>query len=232
MQLAYETCSYILHVQFRQKNAINNAPQVRFSNATVTNNRTYASESAVNAVREYPKRNWTENEYSTVEEIDATGDKSNEATPNQDAKQVNLSGCDLARPQMKTGEDSEDYDHLEHFGRNKRPDEGHDSNDTYANAHTEGLDSNDTYSHVQSGQYFQTNFCTSGENWQNDDTYDHARNIRYNESGTYDHSRVFGHEGNGKLYDYAYAHSLKTSVKEGVYDHAGFDERNDNGIYE
>ena len=202
MQLAYETRSNILYVQSRQKGAISNAPQARFSNDTVASNRTYASESAVNAVREKPNRNLTENEYSTVEENDTIGRKINEATPKRNVKQDDSDGYDLAKLQMKIDEDSEDYDHLEHLGLDRRPDEGLDPYDTYANAHTEGFDSNDTYSHVQNGQYFHIDLCTSAQKGQSDDTYEHARNIGYDDSDTYDHSRVFVHDGNEQFSDY------------------------------
>ena len=224
MQLAYETRSYILYVQFRQKDAISNVPQARFSNATVASNRSYASESAVNAVRENPQHNLTENDYSTVEENYAIGRNIIEAPPNH-VKQINSAGYDLAKPTKKTDEDSNDYDHLEHIGLNNRPDRVHDLNDTYANAHTECFGSYATYSQAQRGQYFQTNFCTSAKNWQNDDTYEQARNIGCDDSDAYDHSQLSYHEGREQSSDNAFARA----VTEGVYDDAAYDG---NDIYE
>ena len=225
----------MFYILSRQKDTTNNDFQVSFSNTTVASNRTYASEAATcnNSVRENPNRNVTENEYSTVKEnYVMQGAKINEATPNQDVKQVISAGHDLAKPQIKSDEDFNDYDHLEHLGPNQTLDETHDSNDRYANANAQGFDSYEIYWHAQNGQYFQKTFCTSAENEQSDNTYEHARNIGYDDSDTYDHCGVFVHGGKEQLSDYANAHAQKTAVTEGVYDHVACDEGNDNDMYE
>ena len=106
----------------------------------------------VEMIRRNPELNSTENDYSTVEE---NGNQINGATPHQQAKPTNVVGYDLSKQQMKTQEETKDYDHLEHIRFNEKPKEKLDANDTYAHAQAEGYDNNGTYSHAQSGQFFQ-----------------------------------------------------------------------------
>ena len=185
----------------------------------------YAPESATGIIEGNPQYNSKENDYSTVEVDGAVGHQKNKATPDQQAKQTNSTGYDLAKPQMKREEGSKDYDHFEHLGHNQRSDKGHDSNDTYAHAHVEGNDNNDTYSHAQIGQYFHSNEKC-------DDTYEHAKNVGCGNSDTYDHSNLSGNEDKEELSDYANAHAHSTDIKKGDYDHAGFVDRNGNDTYE
>ena len=131
---------------------------------------------------------------------------------------------------MKTEEEPKDYDHLEHFGLNQKPDGELDSNDTYALSNIEGHDSNDTYSHAQIGLY--TDSCTSGQTGLTVDTYEHAKNMGYGDGDTYDHSHMTVTEVKGEMSDNVYAHAQNTDVTEEDYNHAGFDERNDNDTYE
>ena len=133
---------------------------------------------------------------------------------------------------MKTEEETTDYDHLEHLGLNQKLHVAHDATDTYAHAQAEGNDNNDTYSHAQSGQYFQGDMCTPGQNRRGDDTYEHTKSVGYEDSDTYDHSHLSVTDVKEESSDYAYAHAQNTAGTEGDYDHAGCGDRNDNDTYE
>ena len=133
---------------------------------------------------------------------------------------------------MKTEEETKDYDHLEHIGLNQKLHVSHDANDTYAYTQANGNDNNDTYSHAQSGQYFQADISTSGQNELGDDTYEHAKNVGYEDCNMYDHSNMSTTEVKEEFLDYAYAHAQNTAVTEGDYDHAEFVDRHDIDTYE
>ena len=230
MELSY-VLAYIPHVLFKilfriskQRGTTNNTPKAKFINAKGVSNESYASEGTVDIIRGNPERNSNETEYYLVEKNDGTGNQINEVTRNQKGKPVNSAGYDLAKRQIKTVEDSNDYDHLEHLGLNQRPRDEHDSNETYAHAHTEGFDNNDTYSHAHNLKFSQAESCTHAINGRTDETYDHAKNVGYIDSDAYDHSRVSVREGYA---DYAYSHAQNSSVKEDHYDHAGCDDGND-----
>ena len=76
------------------------------------------------------------------------GNQINEASFDQPAEAANFAGYDMAKLQIKTEEDSKDYDHLVHLGLNQNPHEEHDACDTYAHSQADGNDNNDTYSHA------------------------------------------------------------------------------------
>ena len=230
MNQQWHDCLYLFQTIFiircrksKQKVTTNNTPKAKFINAKGVSNNSYASEATIDIIRGNQERNLKETEYYLVEANGSTGKHDNKGKRNEQAKPENSPGYDLSRPQMKTDEDSKDYDHLEHFGLNQRPRDDHDSNDTYAHAHTESFDGNDTYSHSQSLKFSQTGLCTRTLNGQTDDTYDHAKNVGYGDSNTYDHSRVSVRAGYA---DYAYAHAHNSFVKENDYDHAVCDDVN------
>ena len=200
--------------KFKPQDTTNSSSKVKFIKSKGVSNKTYASEGGINIITGNPEINLTENDYSTVEENE---NQINEATSISHTKTTNSVGYDLSKQQMKTEEETKDYDHLEHLGLNKKLHVAHDASDTYAHAQAEENDNNDTYSHAQSGQHL----CTPGQNELQDDTYGHAKSLGYEDSDTYDHSHLSSTEVKVESSDYAYAISQNTAVTEGDYDHAG-----------